>query len=491
MKVVFVLPPFDLARAYGSKRKLKRGFLPSLGVGYLASSLEARGHASSLVDAQMLDYDVPETVEAILAEDPDVVAISMMSTYAFAGYAVAHELRARAPKVFIVLGGPHVTSFHREVVTECAAADVAVPGEGELVLADLVDRLSRKEDWRQTDGIIFRGEDGQVAVTARARLVENLDELPHPSRRLFDPYDYRAMPNQMRLEPATTAITSRGCSWGKCTFCYQGGEFSPRYRRRTPENVIEEVAHLVRERGNREIIFWDDTFAVNAQWVERFCDLLDRERLKIAWSCYGHMRGVRPEMLKRMAKSGCYNLYYGFESGVQEILDLIRKGTTLDRIRQSVKWAKEAGLEVRGSFILGFPTESPEMTRQTIDFACELNADWMMFFPFHISKGTTIEELARRDGTIVQTEDTLHFSSYVSSKYSSADELGEMVRYAYRKYYLRPRYVGRLLWQMRRRPTMVRTLWDCFWFWYDLTRGGHKPDTTCDLQKPEGQERPA
>jgi anaerobic magnesium-protoporphyrin IX monomethyl ester cyclase len=470
MKVVFVLPPFNLSDAYGSTRRMKRGFLPSLGVGYLAGMLEKHGHTCSLVDAQVTDLGIEETVDAVLAADPDVVAISAMSVYAHTSYALAQELKARAPEVFVVLGGPHATSFNRQVAEECPGVDVVVPGEGEVVLAELVDRLSRKEPWKDVDGIIFRDADGRVVTNRPARVVEDLDELPHPSRALFDPYPYRPLPNQVRREPATTSITSRGCSWGKCTFCYQGGEFSPAYRRRSPGNVIEEIAYLVRERGYREIVFWDDTFAVNWKWIDEFCDLLDRERLDIRWSCYGHMRGIRREMLRRMAKSGCYNLYYGFESGVQEILDLIKKGTTREQIRETVRWAKEAGMEIRGSFILGFPTETPEMTKQTIDFACELNVDWMMFYPFHVSKGTAIEELARADGSIVHSEGKIHFPSFVPSGYSDPEQLAEMVRLAYRRYYLRPRYIAQALWNCRR-PSTLRNYFEAFRFWLDLTRG--------------------
>ena len=470
MKVVFILPPFDLWAAYGSSKRMNRGFLPSLGVGYLASALEARGHASSLIDAQVMNLGVTETVDAALAETPDIVAISALSSYAHTAYAVAKELKDRAPEVFVVMGGPHVTSFSREVITECEAVDAAVPGEGEVVLTDLADRLDRRETWRDVSGIIHRGTEGEAITNPPARMVDNLDAMPHPMRTLFDPYPYRPLPNQVRNEPATTSITSRGCSWGKCTFCYQGGEFSPKYRRRSPQNVLDEIRYLVRERGYREIVFWDDTFAVNSAWINDFCDGLDREKLKISWSCYGHMRGIKRDMLRRMAKSGCYNLYYGFESGVQEILDLIKKGTTLDEIRKCVGWAKESGMEVRGSFILGFPTETPEMTRKTIDFACELSVDWMMFYPFHVMKGTAIEELAKRDGTIVHNEGKLHFPEFVPSGYSDPEQLAELVRSAYRRYYLRPRYIAMALWNCRR-ASAVRNYYDAFRFWLELTRG--------------------
>jgi radical SAM superfamily enzyme YgiQ (UPF0313 family) len=470
MKVSFVIPPFDYTGALGSKKKMTRGFLPSLGIGYLASSIEARGHEASLVDAQVLALDIDETVEAILANDPEVVAISAMSVYAEAGYRIAEKLRGLHPKLFIVMGGPHTTSFYKVITEECPHVDVVIPGEAEITLADLVDRLARKESWHDLPGLVYRNGGGEQIVTGRAPVVQDMDSLPHPTRHIFDQYDYRPLPNQVRREPATTMITSRGCSWAKCTFCYQGGAFSPAYRRRSPENVVEEIGFLVRERGIREIIFWDDTFAVNAKWIERFCDLLDREDFNILWSCYGHMRAVRPDMLKRMSKSGCYNLYYGFESGVQEILDLVKKGTTRQQIRDAVRWAKDAGIQIRGSFILGFPTETPEQTQATIDFACELNADWMMFFPFRLSPGTDIEELAHQDARLIDTQDAVHFPSYVSSGYQDQEELSAMVKKAYTSYYLRPSYFSLVAATLVKHPSMLTKYYEAFQFWLDLTR---------------------
>jgi radical SAM superfamily enzyme YgiQ (UPF0313 family) len=463
---------------------MKRGFLPSLGVGHVAGLVEQRGHQAELLDAQIMDLDPIQTVEEIIERDPAVVGISAMNVFAHAAYAVARELKARAPKIVIVLGGPHATASYKDIFDECPAVDAVIPGEGEYPFAELVDKVSRNEDFRSVAGVAYLDDNGKMVLNGHGMTAKNLDELPHPARHIYDGYDYRPLPNQVRREPSTTAITSRGCSWGKCTFCFQGGEYSSRYRRRSPQNVIDELIPLVRERGMREIIFWDDTFAVNPKWINEFCDKLDREKLKITWSCYGHMRAVRPAMLQRMARSGCYNLYYGFESGVQELLDMVKKGTTRQQIRDTVKWAKDAGIEVRGSFILGFPTETPEQSLETIKFACELNTDWMMFFPFHVAAGTPIEALAHQDGRIIETQRSTHFPGYVSSGYTDQEEVYHMVQRAYRKYYMRPRYWGRVTMNLVRRPYMFKYYYDAVKFWMELTSNGGRVEAPSDSARP-------
>ncbi|MBX7256843.1 MAG: B12-binding domain-containing radical SAM protein [Candidatus Hydrogenedentes bacterium] len=472
MNVLFVLPPFNMSASYGTTTKMKRGFLPSLGIGHLAAMVEADGHKATLLDAQIMDLDPIQTVERIIAHGPDVVAISLMNVFAHAGYAVASELRARDPNVFIVVGGPHVTSDCRRVFSDCPAVNAAVPGEGEMPFRQIVAALSAKEDWRSVKGIAYLDASGRPFVNGTAEIVDDLDVLPHPARHIFAPYSYRPLPNQVRREPATTAISSRGCSWGKCTFCFQGGEFSPRYRRHSPEHMIAQIVPLVREHGMREIIFWDDTFAVNPRWIDDFCAGLKREKLDLTWSCYGHMRSVKPDMLKKMADAGCFNIYYGFESGVQELLDLIKKGTTRQQIRDTVRWTRDAGIEVRGSFILGFPTETPEQSLETIRFACELNADWMMFFPFHIQPGTPIEALAHQDGRVIETQTTVYFPEFVSSGYTDKEQVHAMVKKAYFDYYMRPRYWTLVMRNLVKRPYLFKYYYDAVKYWLDLTRGG-------------------
>lgn len=469
MRIVFALPPYDYSKSVGNTRKgTQIGLLPPLGVGYLAAFLEAHGHVVSLVDAIAEQLDVSRAAEAVVAQQPDLVGISSFTTLTpNTAYALAGELKTRLPETTIVMGGPHVTSFARAVLDECPHVDVLVPGDAEPVLKELVDRLEHGRAYTDLRGILYRGPSGETVATPPAEPVKDIDQFPHPSRHIFKHELYCPLPSLSARRPATSMITSRGCLWAKCRFCYQGGEYAVPYRRRSPDNVVDEMEQLVRDWGIRNIVFWDDNFCVMSQWIDRFCALLDKARLDVIWSVLGRADTVTPEMLKRMAASGCYSIQFGIESGSSEILKLINKGHTPDQCRNAVRWAKEAGLDTRAFFVLGFPRETPEMSRQTIRFACELNIDYVVFFAYHVDPGTALEEVALREGRRLAFEGQ-HLPSYVPNTYASAEQLRRMVKTAYRRYYLRPGYIARALWRAVKRPSLLKNHLLGFYYWLGL-----------------------
>jgi anaerobic magnesium-protoporphyrin IX monomethyl ester cyclase len=468
MRVVLALPPFNMSRSYSAAGTLKqRGILPSLGVGYVASSVEAHGHDVAFVDSSVLGLDTVGAAQAVLAEKPDVIGISCLTRLAPATYAMADELKRRNGSIPIVLGGPHVTCFPDEILQACSSIDILVPGEGEQTFADLLDHLATGKPLDEVLGIIYRDADGKVRTTPVRDPERNLDLFPHPARHIYPNDLYIPLPNQSRRRPVTTVMTSRGCPYGRCKFCYQGGRYSAPYRRRSAANVIDEIGRLVKDLGIREILFWDDNFCINPKWIHAFCDGLDREKLDLTWTVLGRVNTVTLDMLQRMFASGCYSVYYGLESGSQKMLDIINKGITLDDSRAAIEWARKAGMEVRGSFILGMPHETPALAEETIRFACELNVDWLIFFLYRLQPGTPLGDCAAEHGTILEEQLDMHAASYVPNGYASAQQLEATLRSAYRRYYLRPQYIARAL-SRAWRPSQLKNYWDAFRYWLSL-----------------------
>jgi radical SAM superfamily enzyme YgiQ (UPF0313 family) len=160
---------------------------------------------------------------------------------------------------------------------------------------------------------------------------------------------------------------------------------------------------------------------------------------------------VDKEMLLLMRKAGCWNMFFGFESGVQELLDLINKNITLDEIRQVVKWCKEVGIEVRASFMIALPKETPEMAKKTIDFAIELDPEYAQFCVTTPFPETKLFEDAKKYGDLALDFDkySVWEPVFLPHGYKSRDEILEMERLAVKKFYYRFGYVLKHLLKIR------------------------------------------
>ncbi len=159
-----------------------------------------------------------------------------------------------------------------------------------------------------------------------------------------------------------------------------------------------------------------------------------------------------------MKKAGCWNIFYGIESGNQDLLDVIGKGVTLEQIRNAIKWTKEAGIEIRANFMLALPGETPEKAQKTIDFAKELDPDFVKFNITTPYPGTRLHTQALEHGTLESSLDrfTNYFPVFVPNGYSSKDEIIKMRKKAYREFFFRPSYILKRLFKIRSFGEFIR-----------------------------------
>lgn len=443
MKIILINPPYDLIRqAYGSKTRIKYGNQPPLGIGYIASVLLKLGHTVSVVDAPALGYSDDEVIREIIQFGSDAIGISALTASADSAYSLSVKIKKKI-NTPIIVGGPHSISFPEKSLKDCPAIDISVYSEGELVIRNLIPCMENKADLSKVKGICFRDEKGGVVRTPPEEIIENLDVLPSPAWQLYDLSIYRPLPHQYKALPMAPFVTSRGCFWRKCTYCYQAGRLGSKFRRYSPARVVEEMENLYRDFGVREIMFWDDVFAMSINWIERFCSLLKEKDINIPWSCYGRVDTISRKMLQIMKGAGCWSIFYGYESGNQDLLDKIKKGITLEQSVNATRWAHETGMETRGSFMLALPGETPEKGRKTVQFAVELDPTYAQFLPTHPEYGTELYQQALEEGKM--KEDFKYrgrtSASYVPDGYKSGEDVEKMVRYAYRKFYLRLSYI--------------------------------------------------
>ncbi len=268
------------------------------------------------------------------------------------------------PAIPLVLGGYHVTLLPDEAMQH-PCFDVGVIHEGEFTMLDLVDHYAGRKPLADVEGIVYRSDDGQVVHTKPRSKFRKLDQLPFPARHLLPANLYKPVPVDQHGLPKFSMVTSRGCPHA-CGFCQKSRSG---YRSRTPQFVVDEMEHLIRDFGAKDIAFVDSLFCANKKRVMAICNEIIRRGVKISWTCSSRVEVVDKEMLQTMADAGCWRTRFGVESGSDRVLEFISKGITKEKIRHAITWADEVGLRPKAFFMVGHMPDTPETIRETIDFA--------------------------------------------------------------------------------------------------------------------------
>jgi radical SAM superfamily enzyme YgiQ (UPF0313 family) len=348
--------------------------MPSLGLLSLAAVARDRTFDVSIVEASSLGLNLDETVKKILALSPDYVGLTATSLSICAAAKLAEKIKTGNNQLKIIIGGPHVTALPQETFQAFPGFDYGVFGEGEDTFVSLLYALGDNEDLKQVRGIVYR-ENSHIEVTEKRPFIENLDSLPFPAWDLLEGFPKRYRPPAFRFRklPAGSLVTSRGCP-NTCIFCDRS-VFGNRCRSFSSGYILEIVKLLSGRYGIRELLIEDDTFFLSSERIKGFCEGLLKEGLRLSWSCLGRVNSVDREILALMKKAGCWQIGYGIESGDQRILDLAKKNISLEQVQEAITLTKEAGIESKGFFILGFPQEDKETLQRTVDFAQTLPLD--------------------------------------------------------------------------------------------------------------------
>ncbi|UCG82855.1 MAG: cobalamin-dependent protein [Dehalococcoidia bacterium] len=380
MRTLLINPPYPF---------LEFPIIP-MGLLYLAAILEKNDYEVDVLDLLVSRYTKDKIKRKLEQYQPDIVGVTAVTMNYPTASDILKYCKSVNPDIITIIGGPHVTFAPTETLNEDPWIDIVVMGEGELTMLDIVGGKKLEH----IPGIAYRS-DG-VKITPQRDLIEALDELPLPARHLFPTSRYHALASHCSL------ITGRGCPFN-CIFCVGSKMGGRRARFRNPKLVVDEIEEGL-SYGFKEVNFEDDLFTLNHKHLHAICDEIIARDLDFKWSVFARVDTVNPEVLDKLKKAGCDWLCYGIESGNQEILDIVKKKITLDKIRESVQMAKDAGVNVLASFILGLPGETKETLQQTMDFACELDT----YYGFHVLApfpGTEVREHADEYGLEILTSD--------------------------------------------------------------------------------------
>lgn len=346
-------------------------FEEPVGILYLASSLLAAGFR---VDVADLTFNPTMTDFEEKVRWADVAGISISTpTYGTAVSVLGYVKRIR-PAIFAVAGGPHVTARPADALN--AGFDACVIGEGEQSAKELFAALENNRSLENVAGIAYR-DSGEIRMTAARGFIQHLDAIPFPARQFIDYSKYRRI----------GVICMRGCPY-RCIYCKPVEDmlFGRKLRRRSAENVAEEIAVAVKAIGKRPISFKDDTLTVNnTEWFVQLREELSRRNLKIRWQCSSRVDSVTPVKLKAMKAAGCQQIFFGIESGAQRILDYYRKDIRVEDTKKAFEACRRAGIRACASIMLGAPVETRQDLEQTYQLVKEIRP-----FNWHVHITTPI-----------------------------------------------------------------------------------------------------
>lgn len=398
---------------------------PPYGILYIASYLRSKGYTVDVIDISTTKIKRSEFIKILEEKNPKIVGLSVVSENYHSALQFCDTIKKWNTDIITVLGGAHIT-FMGEEACENDYVDVAVRNEGEITFAELANYFIKDEMYKNIDkledikGIIFKSKNGNIIKTARRPFIKDLDCIPFPARDLINLDDYLVRGG---------IITSRGCP-GKCVFCAASALSGGKYRMRSIDNVLDEIKHLIDKYGCNYIYVMDDTFTAIPERTEEFCRKKMERGLDFKWYCESRVDIGSYELFETMAKSDCFEIQFGIESGSQKILNDIRKDITLDQIENSVKWAHEAGIsDIICSFIIGNHSDTHDTMQETIELAEHLRYEYGVYPIFSMNTaypGTYIYKNYDELGLKLHTEEwnsNLMTSSTMSTKHLSRDDI--------------------------------------------------------------------
>lgn len=415
--------------------------LPPLGICLLAAVAREHGHGVQLLDCYAEKLTAAQVAARVAELRPECIGISATTEEIVPAAELAAMVRSRMPDVPIVLGGVHVSSIPEATLERFPQFTLAVLGEGEGTLPELLAALAAGLPLDDVAGLAIR-VDGAVRRTPPRPFIADLDRLPLPAFDLLPEMASHYVPaiTNYRTLPAVGLVTSRGCP-GQCTFCDRT-VFGNRLRMLSAPRIVEQMRLLHEQYGMREICFYDDTLVAHRRRLEELCHLLIAQPLGISWSCNARVNLVTPELLTLMARAGCWQIAFGLESGNQGLLDRLCKGTTLEQGERAVAWARDAGLAVKAFFIIGLPGETAETILQTENWALKLPLDDIILEFLTPFPGTELHAELLADGALLPDwgEMNTYRMSYVPPTVDAA-VLESAFKRIVRRFYLRPRIV--------------------------------------------------
>lgn len=364
---------------------------PILGLLYISCAIESKKVHCEILDQQVDSFSVADLIRRLKRDDYIFVGFYSQSIIKERLTEYIKKVKQGWPRVKIIVGGPGCV-FYREFLS--AGCDIVCRGEADLTITEIIDYLRQERKIDDIEGIAYI-KNGRVIENRERVLIKDLDSLSFPSRdkiKTQQYYDYSVLPLKAPFAPV---VASRGCPY-KCTFCFSCNFWRNQLRIRSVTNLLCEIDILVNDFGVRYIIFQDDVFGIDNDWLREFCvSLIARGYRNLRWMCILHPLTFKKDaagLIRLMKKAGCNLFLFGLQSVTPVILEKInRSANEPDALRHLIKRANRAGIMTHVDFIIGLPGETRQTCLENIKFSLTAKPHLVNFHPLFLEPGSELE----------------------------------------------------------------------------------------------------
>jgi len=450
MKVLLVRPPSIM------KQEHSHALQHPINLCLLAAAVRQDGFAPEIIDLESEPLSHRDFARRISSSNAKVIGFTAMTPTVDAAAELAAIAKQSLPHAITALGGAHASILARETLIKYPQFNAAVRGEGEISFVEICRAVEqgRFADSEIAGTVLSSG--GDILDGGTPQKPVDLENLPLPARDLLLMRSYRGAPTPGLpggVYNATQLFTSRGCA-GRCVFCCSEHVFGRKVRHRPTHKVMEEALDCVERHGVNHFTIDNDTFTHDRQKALEFCEGI--KRLDVTWDCDTRVDRVDEELLRIMADSGCVKVAFGVETGSPSILELIKKGITLEQATRAFEWTRKAGMMSCAFFMVGnHPEETESDIEATRSFIRVLDPDLITVAIASPYPGSELNLMMKEAGLL---EDNLKWSDYGRSfqgdsitrtKTVSAQRLQELQSRILREFYMRPSYILRRLGRLK------------------------------------------
>jgi len=381
----------------------------------------------------------PDLESAIRLYAPDIVGISALTHESGAIPWIAECVKQVNANTPVLLGGPHATAYPKKAI-EIPGVDYLVVGEGEIVAGRLIERLLNRRDVSDLKGIVYKKDD-RIVSTGRGDFIQDLNDLPMPAYDLIPIDAYGKFDRMSRLGPGKymSVFSSRGCPY-HCIYCHN--IFGKMFRCRSAESLFNEIKHLHDTYGIRDFEIMDDIFNLDRERLIDFCDRIIASGMKVTFAFPNGLRAdlLDEQQLTRLRQAGTVFIGFAVETGSPRLQKVIKKNIQLEKIKKNIEIAHSLRIHAHGFFMVGFPGETREEMKMTVDFMLSTRLHTIALFIVMPFEGTELGAISREMGSLPVSDVSMSYYTreFINLTDVPSEEINRIRRRALLRFYLNP-----------------------------------------------------